>query len=86
MNSPDWSGDCTGSGACSVTMTADMSVTANFTAIEYTLTITSEHGTVAKNPDQVTYHYGGCGAVDGYTYLPLHIHWLDRGSDRQYQS
>jgi uncharacterized repeat protein (TIGR02543 family) len=54
----DWSGDCTGSGACSVTMNADMNVTANFTAIEYTLTITSEHGTVAKNPDQSTYHYG----------------------------
>jgi hypothetical protein len=28
------------------------------TQIEYTLTITSEHGTVAKSPDQVTYHYG----------------------------
>jgi hypothetical protein len=35
-----WSGACTGSGACSVTMDADRSVTANFTAIPtHTLTM-----------------------------------------------
>ena len=41
----------------SVTMSADKTCTANFTAIEYTLSITSAHGTVAKNPNQSTYHY-----------------------------
>jgi hypothetical protein len=32
----------------------------NYTAtqIEYTLTITSAHGTVGRDPDQTTYHYG----------------------------
>ena len=38
-----WSGDCTGSGACQVTMTADKTVTAHFTVIPptcYALTLT----------------------------------------------
>ena len=30
-----WSGACTGTGACSVTMDADKTVTANFTAIKW---------------------------------------------------
>jgi hypothetical protein len=33
-------------------------VTVNYTQSEYTLTITSAHGTVTKNPDKATYHYG----------------------------
>ena len=33
-----WSGACTGAGACSVTMDADKTVTANFTQITYNLT------------------------------------------------
>jgi hypothetical protein len=41
-----------------VTISGDMAVTANYVPIEYTLTITSVHGTVAKSPDQPTYHYG----------------------------
>jgi uncharacterized repeat protein (TIGR02543 family) len=52
----NWSGACTGTGACQVTM--NRSVTANYTAIEYTLSVTSAHGTVAKDPAQATYHYG----------------------------
>ena len=53
-----WSGACTGSGLCSVTMDADKTVTANFTQNAYTLTIVSAHGTVTKSPNQATYHYG----------------------------
>jgi len=34
-----WGGDCSGSGACQVTMDADKSVTANFTATNYDLTM-----------------------------------------------
>ena len=34
-----WSGACTGTGACQVTMDADKSVTANFTLNTYTLTL-----------------------------------------------
>ncbi len=33
-------------------------VSVNYTQIEYTLTITSAHGTVTKNPNKTTYHYG----------------------------
>ncbi|MBK7319521.1 LamG-like jellyroll fold domain-containing protein [Candidatus Villigracilis affinis] len=54
-----WSGaGCSGTGTCTVTMDAAKSVIANFDLTEYTLTITSDHGTVAKNPDKATYHYG----------------------------
>ena len=54
-----WSGDCSGSGVCQVTMSTDRSVTANFVLEEYTLTIhTSGNGSVDLLPDQTTYHYG----------------------------
>src|SRR5882724_3209037 len=33
-----WSGACTGTGSCTVTMTSDQSVTANFKLVQYTLT------------------------------------------------
>ncbi len=33
-------------------------VSVNYTQMEYTLTITSPHGTVTKSPDKATYHYG----------------------------
>ena len=36
-----WSGDCTGTGACTVAMNGNRSVTANFTRIRYTLTTTA---------------------------------------------
>lgn len=36
-----WSGDCTGTGTCSVAMNGNRSVTANFTRIRYTLTTTA---------------------------------------------
>jgi hypothetical protein len=49
---------CPGTGTCQVTMDVAKGVTATFTAIEYTLTINSTHGTVTKNPDKTTYHYG----------------------------
>jgi uncharacterized repeat protein (TIGR02543 family) len=33
-----WSGACSGTGACNVTMTSDKTVTANFAVVQYTLT------------------------------------------------
>ena len=54
-----WTGDLSGStNPATLTITGDMTVTATFTQAHYTLTITSAHGTVAKSPDQATYHYG----------------------------
>ena len=37
-----WSGDCTGTGACSVTMTADRSVTAHFARVTYTVHVRAQ--------------------------------------------
>ena len=55
-----WSGGgCSGTDPCMVTMDGNKIVTANFTPIEYTLTInTTGSGSVTKSPDQATYHYG----------------------------
>jgi hypothetical protein len=54
-----WSGaGCSGTGTCIVTIGVENSVTANFTQNEYTLTITSAQGAVAREPDQATYHEG----------------------------
>jgi uncharacterized repeat protein (TIGR02543 family) len=56
-----WSGDASGSNPeTTVTMNADKSVTAHFSLIEYTLTITidpAEGGTVTADPDP-PYYYG----------------------------
>jgi uncharacterized repeat protein (TIGR02543 family) len=54
-----WSGDATGSdNPVVITIQGDTSVTANYTQNEYTLSVTSLHGTVSRSPDQATYHYG----------------------------
>ena len=54
-----FSGDVTGGSPATVTMDGDKSVTATFTQNSYTLTVTKVgNGTVAKAPDQATYHYG----------------------------
>ena len=56
-----WSGDASGNtNPLTVTMTVNKNITANFTLIPvtYTLTITAVNGTVAKNPDQPTYNSG----------------------------
>ena len=54
-----WSGDASGTdNPLLVTMDADKTVTANFIQNEYTLNVISAHGTVAKNPNQATYHEG----------------------------
>jgi uncharacterized repeat protein (TIGR02543 family) len=55
-----WSGSCTGTGTCSVTMSAAKSVTATFNKPRYTLTVTKAgtgSGTVTSNPAGVS-----CGA------------------------
>jgi hypothetical protein len=58
-NFTSWTGGLVGTtNPDNVTITGNTTVTAAYTRIEYTLSITSAHGTVAKNPDQATYHYG----------------------------
>ena len=54
-----WSGDLTGNeNPASIVMNGPRSVTAAFIMEEYTLEIIAENGTVIKDPDQSTYHYG----------------------------
>ncbi len=55
-----WTGNLSGStNPASITMNANKSVTAHFTANQYSLTITNDgSGSVTKNPDQATYTYG----------------------------
>ncbi len=47
-----------GNGSWSITINGPKAVTANFTSAEYTLTVTSAHGTVTKDPDKAKYNYG----------------------------
>jgi len=52
-----WSGACTGTGSCTVTMSAAQSVTATFTRIQYTLSVTKAGtggGTVTSSPAGIT--------------------------------
>ena len=56
----NWSGDLVSSAnPVTMTMTASKIVTATFTQIPYTLTVgVVGNGSVTKNPNQATYHYG----------------------------
>jgi thermitase len=49
---------CPGIDACTLTMDADRSVKAAFTADGFSLSVSAEHGTVDVSPDQPVYHYG----------------------------
>src|SRR6266850_1369260 len=55
-----WSGACTGTGPCSVSMTSDQSVTANFVVLQYTLTTgTNSSGAGTVTPASGNkYNYG----------------------------
>ncbi|MBI5555038.1 MAG: fibronectin type III domain-containing protein, partial [Elusimicrobia bacterium] len=71
-----WSGDLTGStNPATVTMNANKNITANFSALSYTLTINpATGGVVTKNPDKASYSYGEqvtltATANAGYTFF-----------------
>jgi uncharacterized repeat protein (TIGR02543 family) len=60
-----WSGACTGTGPCDVTMTHDQSVTATFTQNIYTLTVsTSGNGTVTSTDGFIN-----CPGTCSHSYL-----------------
>jgi hypothetical protein len=62
-----WSGACTGSGACNLTMTKNLSVTATFTQNYYTLTVsTSGNGSVTSTDGFIN-----CPGTCSHTYLSL---------------
>jgi uncharacterized repeat protein (TIGR01451 family) len=45
-------------GVYTIVMNGNKSVMANFSLIEYTLTVSSLHGSIVKSPNQATYHLG----------------------------
>ena len=74
-----WSGACTGSGTCEVTMDADKSVTAHFTAVTYDLTVAVDPpGGGTTDPAAGTHNYAD-GIVVPITATPasgyVFDHW-----------
>jgi uncharacterized repeat protein (TIGR02543 family) len=69
-----WSGDLTGTtNPVTLTMNANKSVMANFTAITYTLSVSAANGTVTRTPDQTSYTSGQTVTLEatpnaGYTF------------------
>jgi uncharacterized repeat protein (TIGR02543 family) len=54
-----WSGDASGTSSSTiVVMDANKTVTANFTAARYVLTVSGTHGVVTCSPSQASYTYG----------------------------
>ena len=65
-----WSGACSGTSSCSVTMDAAKSVTATFTLKQFVLTLsTVGNGTITANPQPVGGTYGA-GTVVALTATP----------------
>ncbi len=76
-----WS-ECTGTLPCSVTMDGNKTITATFTQIEYSLTVTpGTGGSVTKSPDQGTYHYGDVVQPPSGSGCRLLLYWLERRPD-----
>ncbi|WP_051227817.1 InlB B-repeat-containing protein [Gillisia sp. JM1] len=73
-----WSGDATGSNnPLTVVMNSNKNITANFTLVNnpetFTLNVTAQNGTVAKNPNEETYNSGDeviltATPADGYEF------------------
>lgn len=69
-----WSGAASGtSSSVTVTMDADKSVTANFTANAYTLAVASTNGSVAVVPQKTTYSYGETVSVQAVPSTGYHF-------------
>ena len=66
-----WSGACTGNGACSVTMDADKTVTANFAVINYDLTVVANPAGGGTTNPAVGVHPYAYGSVVNVTAAPL---------------
>jgi uncharacterized repeat protein (TIGR02543 family) len=59
-----WSGACTGTGSCNVTVTQNLSVTATFSQLNYVLTVsTNGSGSVTSKDSDIN-----CPGVCGYSY------------------
>ena len=77
-----WSGACSGTGACSVTMDADKTVTANFTAIPTHVLTTAVNpsggGTINPAAGPHTYTEGAVVAVTATPNVGVYVRQLER--------
>ena len=68
----DWSGACSGNGACNVTMSQAQSVTANFTQLSYTLTVSASGNGTVTSADGFIHCPGSCSHLYlSNTVVPL---------------
>jgi hypothetical protein len=75
-----WSGACSGTGSCTVTMLESQAVTATFSAGTYTLTVTkSGNGTVTSSPDGINCD-NDCSEAYSYNTLVTLTATPDAGS------
>ncbi|MXW23472.1 MAG: hypothetical protein F4Z96_02140, partial [Chloroflexi bacterium] len=74
-----WSGDCSGTTPCDLTVTRDMEVTATFTITTYTLTTS---WTTVTNDNVPVVHEGTTSPIDGTALHPLQPETVDYGSTR----
>jgi hypothetical protein len=64
-----WTGACTGSGACSFSMTEPRTVGATFLSKRNTLTVTPPtHGTITSNPAGISCGTGASDCTEDYDY------------------
>jgi peptidoglycan hydrolase-like protein with peptidoglycan-binding domain len=74
-----WSGDCSGTGTCEVTLVADTNVTATFDLASYTLTITKDgfgDGTVMSSPVGIS-----CGSTCSAAFTSGTVVTLNAAAD-----
>ncbi|MEK9136295.1 MAG: InlB B-repeat-containing protein, partial [Bacteroidota bacterium] len=77
-----WSGDASGStNPLNVTMEAAKNITASFMLNTYTLSVSATNGSVAKNPDQLTYNHGSTVDLTATPDVGYHFRgWSGDGS------
>jgi uncharacterized repeat protein (TIGR02543 family) len=76
----EWSGDCSGSGACQVTMDADKSVTAHFSQITHDLTVAVDPVGGGTTTPSVGVHSYAEGSVVDITATPADGYAFDEWS------
>jgi len=65
-----WSGACSGTGSCTVSMTAARSVTATFNPISYTLTVSKGGMATASSPASPSGIDCGADCTEDYSSAP----------------
>ena len=78
----DWSDGVLTATRTDTNVMANISVTANFAINTYTLSVTSDHGTIVKAPDLPAYDHGASVTITA-TPARVHLHRLDGIRDKR---